>query len=288
MIVGPSVPGAVGFLGAGRMGGPMVERLLAAGRPVHLHARRPEVRARFEALGASVTDDPAAAVRTADVVLVCVYSDSQLREVALAGGLVAAMPPGSVLAVHVTSSPGTMAELLDVGRASGVEVVDAPVSGTAADIRAGRLSVLLGGEGAAAERVAQVVAAYADAVVRTGPVGSAQHVKLLNNLVFSAHVQLLLEAVRAAESVGVAAATLSRAFTVCSARSAAAEGAAAVGPEEYARRVAPFLEKDLRTAVDTATALGLDLSRLLVAIELGPLDLGPSVSVRHGRPGGTR
>ncbi|OLT18682.1 hypothetical protein BJF78_00890 [Pseudonocardia sp. CNS-139] len=260
------------------MGGPMVERLLAAGHPVHLHARRPEVRARFAALGATVTDDPHAAVRPAAVVLVCLYSDAQLREVALTGGLVSSMSPGSVLAVHVTADPATVTDLVDAGRSRGVEVVDAPVSGTAADIRGGRLTVLLGGEGPAADRVAGVVAAYAGQVVRTGPVGSAQQVKLLNNVVFTAHVQLLLEAVAAAESMGVPATVLSRAFAACSARSAAAEGVCAVGPVEYARRVAPFLEKDLRTAAATASALGVDLSRLLAATRLGPLDLRPGTT----------
>src|SRR3546814_371967 len=93
------------FIGAGQMGMPMVERLLAASHDVTVCARRAEVRAACEEAGASATDDLQGAVRTAEVVVVCLYSDAQLRELALgADGFVAAMREGALLVVHTTGS----------------------------------------------------------------------------------------------------------------------------------------------------------------------------------------
>ena len=101
----------------------------------------------------------------ADVVIVCVYSDREVDEVALgADGLIASMAPGAVLALHTTGSPATAKRLADAGASRGVKVVDAPVSGGADDILAGRLTVMLGGEPDDVERVSSVVAAYSDAI----------------------------------------------------------------------------------------------------------------------------
>ena len=58
------MPEAVGFVGAGKMGGPMVERLLGGGLEVHLFARRPQVRERFAGLGAVIEESVAAVARS--------------------------------------------------------------------------------------------------------------------------------------------------------------------------------------------------------------------------------
>ena len=142
----------------------MVQRLLDAGVPTTVYARRAEVREQFARAGAPVVATLPDAGRDADVVIVCVYSDTEVDEVALGGdGLIESMAPGAVLALHTTGSPATARRLAEAGAARGVKVVDAPVSGGADDILAGRLTVMLGGDPDDVARVSSVVAAYSDA-----------------------------------------------------------------------------------------------------------------------------
>ena len=131
----------VGFVGAGRMGLPMVERLAAAGHDLVAYARRPETQDALTGLGVRHTTELPEAAAGAGVLLLCVFTDEQLAEIA--GTLAAALPAGAVFASHVTGRESTLRAV--AGRFPGIDVVDAPVSGVPDDIRAGRLTVLLGG-----------------------------------------------------------------------------------------------------------------------------------------------
>jgi 3-hydroxyisobutyrate dehydrogenase-like beta-hydroxyacid dehydrogenase len=127
----------VGFLGAGRIGAPMVERLLAAGHRVLLHVRRPGVRTRLGALGADLVGDPVD-LATADVVVSCLFDDTQL--LAVAPPIVAALGVDAAFVSHTTGSPAVLDQLAS----GGTTVVDAPFSGDADAVSAGRLTVFLG------------------------------------------------------------------------------------------------------------------------------------------------
>lgn len=271
----PQTASTIGFIGAGRIGGPMVERLLGAGHAVRLFARRDEVRAHFAQLGAQLVDTPAQAAAETDVVIACVYSDQQLREVATGPhGLIDAMRPRAVLASHVTGTRATVVELAALARAREAEVVDAPFSGTEADVRAGTLTVLLGGSEQATQRAAGVIAAYAGATLRVGALGTALQVKLLNNLVFATNVQVLLETVRAARALDLPIDTMLQALGHGSARSYAGQALRrAPTPEAFADAVAPFMRKDLAALGATAGEAGIDIARLLQMAMAGPMDL---------------
>ncbi len=124
----------VGFVGAGRMGFPMVARLAAAGHELMVYARRAEAAADLERLGVRSTSELTEAAAGADVLLLCVFSDVQLAEVA--GPLAAALPDEAVFASHVTGRASVLRSLAD--RFPAIEVVDAPVSGAPGEI-SGRL-----------------------------------------------------------------------------------------------------------------------------------------------------
>ena len=98
----------VGFVGAGRMGRPMVERLLGAGVPTSLYARRPDRSSELEARGAVLAGSLSELAAGAEVVVVCVFTDEQVAAVCLGpDGLVASMRPDATLVVHTTGSPVT-------------------------------------------------------------------------------------------------------------------------------------------------------------------------------------
>jgi 2-hydroxy-3-oxopropionate reductase len=117
----------IGFIGAGRMGNPMVARLVEAGHDVAALGRSDEKRAPVAQLGATAVSDTAKLSSQAEVVVVCVFTDEQVRRVCLDGDLLAGMAPGSALVVHTTGSPRTVETIAE--RATGIDVVDAPVSG---------------------------------------------------------------------------------------------------------------------------------------------------------------
>ena len=263
----------VSFVGAGQMGGPMVQRLLDAGVPTTVYARRAEVRERFERAGAPVVARLPDAARDADVVIVCVYSDTEVDEVALgADGLIESMVPGSILALHTTGSPATVRRLAAAGEARGVKVVDAPVSGGADDILAGRLTVMLGGDPDDVARVSSVVAAYGDPIFPIGGLGSAQAVKLVNNALFAANIQLVAEAERVANELGVDTATLA---TVVQRSSGASYVmgliAFTASTPALVEGAGHYLRKDIDVVRGVADELGVDLGMLGEVLDGGPM-----------------
>jgi len=255
----------VGFIGAGQMGRPMVDRLVAAGQCVTVFARRAETRAELTAAGIAVTGQAAELAASVDVLIVCVFSDAQLRELLLGGvvdgGVLGALQPGATLVSHVTGSPDLVAEFADRAPA-GVHVVDAPMSGTADQIRSGRLTLLLGGDEADIERVRPVLAAYADPILHVGAIGDAQRVKLINNLLFTVNLRMAVEAARLAEAMSVTPSRLAATLATCSGNSFALALFQHLPPEAMIETARPFLAKDVAVVREVATSMGLDLGLL--------------------------
>jgi 3-hydroxyisobutyrate dehydrogenase-like beta-hydroxyacid dehydrogenase len=252
------------------MGLPMVERLAAAGQDLVVYARRPESAAALDRLGVRSTPELAEVAAGADVLLVCVFNDEQLA--AIAGPVAAALPDGAVFASHVTGLASTLRSL--AGQFPRIDVVDAPVSGGPDDITAGRLTVLLGGPPAARARAAAVVGAYADPIRETGELGSALAVKLVNNLLFAANAQLLAEAVRLGESLGVAPDELLAALNEMSGGSQVTRRAAAgADMASFAVRIGRFMKKDVAACQEQAAERGVDPGLLIDVVRRGPLEL---------------
>jgi 3-hydroxyisobutyrate dehydrogenase-like beta-hydroxyacid dehydrogenase len=138
------------------------------------------------------------------MVAVCVTTDDDVRTVTLgADGLLAAMAPGSSLAVHSTVHPDTVAAVHAAGAAAGVSVLDAPVSGGNAGARAGTMAVLLGGEPDVIERWRPVFATFATTVEVLGGIGAGQRAKLVNNALSAVTLAASLDALQAAEELGL-------------------------------------------------------------------------------------
>lgn len=264
---------SVGFVGAGQMGEPMVRRLLAAGNAVHIYARRDDVRARLGQFGASIASSIADLAARSDVVISCVFSDEQLIDIASGpAGLLANADAGTVVVSHTTGRVDTVVAMAN--SAPGISFVDAPVSGTAADVADGALTVLIGGDGAAIDRVAPLLSTYADPLVRTGPLGTALNVKLINNLLFAANAQIVSAATKLGHSIGVDEMSLLQALEVCSAGSRLASYARQFGGiDVFAAGAGPVLRKDVAACVNAAAAAGADLGLLLTVVESGPLEL---------------
>jgi 3-hydroxyisobutyrate dehydrogenase-like beta-hydroxyacid dehydrogenase len=130
----------VGFIGAGRMGRPMVGRLVDGGHRVRALGRSDEKRSAIAELGADTVEEILAVCADADAVVLCVFTDEQVRDICLSDGLVKEMPPGSTLVLHTTGSPRTAEAVAEHAASRGVLVVDAPVSGGPHNAAVGALS----------------------------------------------------------------------------------------------------------------------------------------------------
>jgi 3-hydroxyisobutyrate dehydrogenase-like beta-hydroxyacid dehydrogenase len=268
------VPNIVGFLGAGQLGEPMVSRLLDAGHDVVVYARREDLRRRLEAKGAEVAESVADLARGSDILISCLFSDVQLCETGLGpDGFIVNAKPGAVFVSHTTGTVSTLETLRDEST-SGPVVLDAPVSGTADDIAAGTLTVLIGGPNDAVATVTPVLAAYAGPVVETGALGSALALKLINNLLFAANAQLLASATQLASQLGVAPDVLLSTLQVCSAGSHVAAHAHRIGGmDRFTELAGPFLRKDIAACRGAVADAGVDLGLLGIAVRQGPLEL---------------
>jgi 3-hydroxyisobutyrate dehydrogenase-like beta-hydroxyacid dehydrogenase len=242
------------------MGRPMVDRLLAAGHPVTVYVRRKDLAEALSSAGAEVLDSARDVASVADVLCVCLFSDEQLGDV-LDAGVVQAMRPGSYLVNHVTGSPA-VAEDLAMRLPAGVHYVDAPMSGTDTDIRAGRLTLLVGAAVADVDAVRPVLAAYADPIIHVGAVGDGQRIKLVNNLMFTAHLRLALEAAGLGRSLGIEPAQLAGVLATCSGNSYAVALLGRVPPDALATSARPYLTKDVAVVRQVAEGLGIDLGLL--------------------------
>ncbi|GAB2483404.1 NAD(P)-dependent oxidoreductase [Jatrophihabitans fulvus] len=264
----------VGFVGAGRIGLPMIEMLTRAGASVTAYARRAEVREQVAATGAGAVASLPELGDDNQFVIACLFTDQQLSD--LADDFVGVLGPGATFVSHTTGSPQWLqrfARRLDA-EDRGVGVVDAAFSGTAEHIRSSSLTVMLGGAKEDVERVEPVVRAYADPVIRTGELGSAMVLKLINNAVFAANVQLALEVAGVARTAGVPLESL---YEVLLSSSGGTRALAYMqdfsSPEEYGRQVIPYLTKDIATYEAVATELGLDLGLISRTARGGAIDV---------------
>jgi 3-hydroxyisobutyrate dehydrogenase-like beta-hydroxyacid dehydrogenase len=253
----------VGIVGTGEMGRPLVDRLLAAGFEVSAFARRPEARVELTAAGVRCVDDVAALGDGADAVIVYVYSDQQVRDLVLDSGLADAMAPGSILLVLTTGSPRTVEAIDERVRSRGIGVVDAPGSGGPLQVAAGTLTLFVGGDDEHVARCRPIFDAYATEVVHFGALGAGQRVKLLNNLLFGAHVELAVEAARLSDAFGIDPSALAKTLHSCSGASYALDLIAGMGGAAgLVERAGRFVHKDVLVARAVAEELGASLGTL--------------------------
>jgi 3-hydroxyisobutyrate dehydrogenase len=232
----------------------MARRIVEAGHPTTLWARRPDTLQKFADTAAKVAESPAELAAASDLVCLCVVGDADVDEVAGGErGLLAAIEPGSVIAVHSTVHPDTCRELAKKAAARGVSVIDAPVSGGGDAAAEGRLMVMVGGDADVVERCRPVFETYSDSVVHVGAVGSGQTTKLLNNLLFTANLGTASAALSLATSLGIAPERLTEVVSRSSGNSFALNAMSGIGGLDSLGALAgTLLQKDVRLVVDLA------------------------------------
>ncbi len=194
----------VAFIGLGIMGGPMAANLVKAGFEVVGYNRSPEKVKDLVEKGGRGASDVAEAVRDADVVITMV-PDSPDVEAVTGGddGVFANAREGALYVDMSTIRPDVAVGVAEAGRAAGVRVLDAPVSGGEAGAVEASLSIMVGGEAEDFEAARPVLDALGKTIVHVGPAGSGQTVKAANQLIVAGNIQLVAEAIVFLEAYGV-------------------------------------------------------------------------------------
>lgn len=244
----------IGFIGLGSQGAPMARRIVEAGYPTTLWARRPATLEPFDRIPAKVAGSPAELAAASDLVCVCVVGDADIDEVTGGEhGVLAGLKPGSVIAVHSTVHPKTCRRLANRAGVKAVSVVDAPVSGGGPAASQGRLLVMVGGNPDVVERCRPVFETYGDPVVHLGDLGSGQTTKLLNNLLFTANLGTAATVLSLAKDLGVSAERLAHVISRSSGNSFALNAIGKTGGlDRVAGLAGGLLQKDVRLVVDLA------------------------------------
>jgi 3-hydroxyisobutyrate dehydrogenase-like beta-hydroxyacid dehydrogenase len=263
-------PKRVGFIGLGSQGAPMARRIIDAGYPMTLWARRLASLEPFAGTAADVAASPAELAAASDLVCICVVNDADVAEV-LAGerGVLAGLRAGGVVAVHSTIHPATCRRLADQATARGISLIDAPVSGGGMAAADGCLLVMAAGEPDTVELCRPVFATYADPVVHLGPLGSGQITKLLNNILFTANLATAASVLALGQALDVDPLRLADVVSHGSGSSFALGRISSAGGtlDRIAAHAGPLLQKDVRLVADLADAAGVPAGTVLAAAD---------------------
>ena len=253
----------VGVIGAGAMGMGVVARLRSGGVDTVVRDVRGQVAREAAQRGATVAPSAAGLARAARVAIVLVVDAAQVDDVLFgADGFAAAAHPGTTLLLSSTLPPAYVEALPARLAGSGIDLVDAPVSGGPARAHAGNMTMMVAGADAAVERCAPLFERIAGRVFRVGTrPGDAAKFKIVNNLLAAVNLAAAAEALAIARRAGL---DVSRVADVVNASSGASWIFADRVPRALAGELAPpraaarILAKDVTIAAEFADALGVD------------------------------
>jgi 2-hydroxy-3-oxopropionate reductase len=196
---------SIGFLGPGLMGRGIVKNLLAKGFKVTVYAHREGLSLdELTRAGASVTKSLAEVGEKNPIVILCLPSSREVEDSILGSpGLLQSMKAGSVLIDLSTSLPASTRTLAARLRERQVDLLDAPMTGSAPQANAGELNLMIGGEPPAYERCLPMFRAIAKNIIYVGPSSHGNIVKLINNFLAQLNNAAVAEVLPLAVKAGV-------------------------------------------------------------------------------------
>jgi 3-hydroxyisobutyrate dehydrogenase-like beta-hydroxyacid dehydrogenase len=185
----------IGWIGAGKMGGPMSRRLVAAGAEVRVFDPVAENVAGVVAAGGHAGESNRDVAEGGDIVVSMIPNDAVLLDIALGDeGVLEVMDKGSVFIDMSTVSPETSQEVAAAAGAAGLAYLRAPVSGSTALAEGGALTIMVSGPETAAKRCEPVFAEMGKTQFYLGDSEQARYLKLVVNLLVGTTGAVLAEA----------------------------------------------------------------------------------------------
>ncbi|WP_421998040.1 NAD(P)-dependent oxidoreductase [Reyranella sp.] len=253
----------VGFVGVGRMGGPMASRLLDAGHRLCVYDVSEEATRPLAARGALVAASPAEVASTAEIVFMSLPTPDVVRQVALGGnaGLVNGSSVRTVIDLS-TTGPGVATEVAAALAERRIGWVDAPVSGGVTGATAGTLAVMVSCPRATYAKVEPLLGTFGRLFHTGEKPGLAQSAKLANNILAAAAMVATAEAMAMGVKAGLDPKVLLDIINASSGRNTATmdKFPRAVLTRSFDFGFATGLSyKDVRLCVEEAEAMGVPM-----------------------------
>ena len=261
----------LGFIGIGVMGASMAGHLLEAGNELHVYNRTKSKADKLVEKGAIWEDSPKDIAQKCDIIFSIVGFPKDVEETYLgADGVVANAKPGAILVDMTTSSPKLARRIWDAGKARGLGVLDAPVTGGDKGAREAILTILVGGDEADFKAVMPYFEKMGRTICRMGGAGAGQNAKLANQIAIAGTMTGMCEAMAFAKSCGLDLETLLGAI--------GGGAASSWSLTNYSPRILKgdfkpgfFIKhyiKDMRLAEEAAGELKMDLPALALTLKL--------------------
>lgn len=252
----------IGFIGLGRMGGPMAGRLIEAGYDLTVLDVSEEAMKRLEAKGAKRASSPRAMADAVDIVLTSLPTPQIVQETALGEDGIKAGSRAAILLDVSTTGPSTAKAAAEGLAEAGKQWVDCPVSGGIKGATEGTLALMVSCPNATYETVAPIVANFGKAFHVGEEPGLGQVVKLANNMLAAGAIFLTSEAMAMGVKAGIDPRVMLDIINLSTGRNSASQDkfpkAILTGTFDFGFSTA-LSYKDVRLCVDESETLGVPM-----------------------------
>lgn len=189
----------IGFIGTGVMGNAISVNLLKAGYEMVVYNRTKSKTDNLVSLGASWADSPKEVAQQSDIIFTMVGFPPDVEDVYFNSktGIFAGAKPQSILVDMTTSRPSLAQKIYQEGQKRNLFVLDAPVSGGDVGAKNGTLTVMVGGDKEAFDKLTDIFEVISRSYHLFGPAGSGQHAKMANQIMIAGTMTGLTEIGRA-------------------------------------------------------------------------------------------
>jgi 3-hydroxyisobutyrate dehydrogenase len=256
----------IGIAGTGRMGTAIGQRLLSTGHDLVVWNRTLEKTEELVSKGARAVGSPRELASSADVVITILTDAKAIEDVYRgADGLLSGDVAGKLFIEMSTVRPETEERLAEAVRSKAAAMVECPVGGTTGPAREGKLFGLVGGETADVERAMPVLQDLCRRIEHLGPVGAGASAKLAINLPLVVFWQAFGEALALLRHLDIAPERVADIFADTSGGPNVLKSRAAAVASALKGETVPgtfdidSMRKDMRTMLEEASAMGIDL-----------------------------
>ena len=194
----------IGFIGLGIMGRPMAKNLLKAGYPLVVHNRSRAPVDELVRAGARASTSPREVAAQCEVLVTMLPNSPDVEQVALGkDGIIEGARRGLIYVDMSTISPIVSQKVGKALAASGVTMLDAPVSGGEKGAIDATLSIMVGGDKAVFDAVLPIFKAMGRTITHLGPLGFGGFTKLANQIIVAGNLTALAEALTLAKKAGL-------------------------------------------------------------------------------------
>jgi len=267
------VPEQIGFIGLGVMGKPMAKHLIAAGHRLVVHNRSRPAVDELVAAGATAAGSPAEVARASTVIITMLPDTADVDKVLTApDGVLAGLQKGAVVVDMSSISPVATERFAALVAEKGGSMLDAPVSGGEIGAINATLSIMVGGDEAAFNRVRPVLEKMGnpEKIIHIGRSGAGQICKVCNQVAIGGALAGVSEAFALAKKAGVDAARVRQALLGGFAASRVLEvhGERMLTDNYKPGFRARLYQKDMRLANEAASANGVSMPANAVVAQL--------------------